>query len=124
VTFVDKINLFLFLLLFLAPLFSQIIPPYQSVDIGSSVTFNCTFTGHPTPNVEWFKNGIKIVPNSQIRLLPNNVLYIKKVERNDKGIYQCFVWNSFHSFQSSSSLDLKGITQTYLNHMLYLKLNK
>lgn len=50
-----------------------------------------------------------MVPNSRIVLLPRNILYIKKVERNDKGIYQCFVWNSFHSLQTSSSLNLKGI---------------
>jgi hypothetical protein len=92
-----------------APLSSQITPALQSVDVGKSFTLNCSVSGGPILSLDWFHNGIKLVPNSRVRLLSRDVLQVTNVERKDAGIYQCLVTNEWSDqVQSSSQVILAG----------------
>ena len=67
---------------------------------GDDTTAVCEWTGNPTPEVTWFKNGEPLDDEtlpSRIRIIPINdfrsELQIRKVELNDTGDYVCNVSN-------------------------------
>ena len=86
----------------------NVLPKHEMGELGQSITFNCSYNGNPTPEIEWFKDGQRIMASSRVRLLPKTFLYIGGIERTDKGIYQCLVRNSHHSAQASAYLNLGG----------------
>ena len=73
-------------------------PQRLEVDVGKSVTFNCTVRGGPLNQpVIWVKNGLSLMNESpfpsiglniddRIRLIDSNVLYIRSVMRDDSGM--------------------------------------
>jgi hypothetical protein len=92
----------------IAPLSAEIHPRMETVDVGKSVTLNCTISGTPIVSVEWLHNGQPIVTNSRIRLVSREVLHISNIERRDKGMYQCLALNDLDSAQAQSQIELGG----------------
>lgn len=118
----------------LAPLIVQIGLPIIRVELGHSLTLNCTVSGGPIKAIEWLHNGRSIsssfnsqsVPigsnsvvsaknsaigsdgNYRIRLISREVLHITKVTRADKGMYQCVAYNEVDSAQAQVQLKLGG----------------
>lgn len=93
----------------LAPLFAEIIPNEITADVGSTIQFNCSHNGHPISSIEWYHNAKPIYYlDNRIRLINKSILVISKVQRQDRGIYQCIVRNDKDSQQASTILDLGG----------------
>ena len=93
----------------LAPLFAEIIPNEITADVGSTIQFNCSFSGHPINSIEWYHNAKPLYfLDNRIRLINKNILIITKVQRQDRGVYQCIVSNDKDSIQASTLLDLGG----------------
>lgn len=92
-------------------------PQQQMVDAGASATFNCTvdigtdFTG----SLFWLKDGRPVLEGPRIGVLQSGrVLYIRGVQRSDKGMYQCFVRSGDESAQASAELSLGGWSFRFL----------
>ena len=76
------------------------VPQNQSTDIGANVTFSCTATGLPRPNISWIKNSDSFALQSNPRVTFINdplddtetmqsQLFITRVKRDDFSEYQC-----------------------------------
>lgn len=57
-------------------------------NIGSSVKLTCIAEGHPTPSLEWYKDGELIPGETQ------PFLFISEVLPDDRGNYFCKATNS------------------------------
>ncbi|GFS58548.1 down syndrome cell adhesion molecule homolog [Trichonephila clavipes] len=91
-----------------APLSAQVLPKLQSVDVGKSATFNCSSSGHPVVTIEWMKDGMPLRAGSRIEFPSRDVVHLTYVQRDDKGMFQCFVSNDFDSAQGTAQLSLGG----------------
>ena len=91
-----------------APLFAEIIPNEVTADVGSTIQFNCSYSGHPL-SIDWYHNAKPLYYlDNRMRLINKNILVISKVQRQDRGVYQCIVRNDRDSQQASTILDLGG----------------
>lgn len=84
-------------------------PPYQTVDVGKSATFVCNVSGHPIHAINW-KKDLQPVLNAGRSIVTRDTLRISTVEREDRGMYQCFVYNDKESAQGTSQLILGDVT--------------
>lgn len=86
------------------PISISIIPPFQVSKTGQSVLFNCSVSGHPIQSVTWIKDGKSLYGSSIHHEINKTVLKIRKVDREDAGMYQCIVRNHFETVQATASL--------------------
>lgn len=98
----------------IAPLSVEIFPRQIVADVGKSATLNCSYSGYPIVSLDWVHNGQAIVTNARVRLLSREVLHIARVERGDRGMYQCVVSNDLDSVQATAQLNLGGIICLWL----------
>ncbi|RWS11782.1 Down syndrome cell adhesion molecule-like protein Dscam2, partial [Dinothrombium tinctorium] len=89
-----------------SPLSVTLSPSSQTIDVGKTAAFNCSYSGHPALSIDWYHNGHPIAYSSRLRLIAKNLLQIAKVDRSDKGMYQCFVSNDVDSVGAASQLTL------------------
>lgn len=59
---------------------------------GLYVALNCSITGNPMPNIQWFKNGKRLQFNSIIYYRESQLI-INTADEEYKGIYQCLATN-------------------------------
>ncbi|XP_027871242.1 immunoglobulin superfamily DCC subclass member 4 isoform X1 [Xiphophorus couchianus] len=71
-------------------------PSSQTVTTGGSARFECQIEGVPTPVITWQKDKVTITDETSNRFisLPNGVLQILKVTKEDEGFYRCVASNS------------------------------
>ncbi|XP_022252996.1 Down syndrome cell adhesion molecule-like protein Dscam2 isoform X3 [Limulus polyphemus] len=98
-----------------APFSVHVTPQYHVVDVGQSTTLNCSLTGYPVHKIKWMKNTVPLVTNPRIRILDQKILHFSAVEREDRGMYQCFVYNDKESAQGTSELKLGEVTPVILS---------
>lgn len=92
-----------------APLFAEILPNEVTADVGSTITYNCSHSGYPIESIEWYHNAKPLYHlDNRISLINKNILIISKIQRQDRGVYQCIVRNDKDSQQASAVLDLGG----------------
>ncbi|KRX49451.1 Neuroglian [Trichinella murrelli] len=90
-----------------APYWVEGPPPSQNSSEGESVEFRCNARGKPTPNITFYKNGHKIVPDDRYSI-DGEVLTIQNLRKapdgaGDNAVYQCkaenaygYVWANFY----------------------------
>ncbi|XP_023234043.1 Down syndrome cell adhesion molecule homolog [Centruroides sculpturatus] len=93
-------------LLISSPLSCRIEPKIQKVDIGKQALLNCKIQGQPVHSINWLKDGFPIILNNRISLISREVIQIYPVQREDKGMYQCFVGNDIETFQSIAEITI------------------
>uniref|UniRef100_T1JCZ7 Down syndrome cell adhesion molecule-like protein Dscam2 n=1 Tax=Strigamia maritima TaxID=126957 RepID=T1JCZ7_STRMM len=91
----------------IAPLSASIQPHQQVVDLGKPASFQCITSGYPISSVKWLKNG-QDVSGERTSTLSRDVLRVNGAAREDRGMYQCVVSNSYESVQASMELRLGG----------------
>lgn len=94
-----------------APLSAKLIPAKQSVDVGKSALLNCSVMGHPITSIIWEKDHRRLKPgygHQDIRLLAKDLIHIDSVEKEHRGMYQCFVYNDYESVQATAEITLGG----------------
>ncbi|XP_076361672.1 cell adhesion molecule Dscam1-like isoform X3 [Tachypleus tridentatus] len=98
-----------------APFSVHVTPRYHVADVSRSTTLNCSLTGYPVHKIRWMKNAVPLETNSRIRILDQKVLHFSVVEREDTGMYQCFVYNDKESAQGTSELKLGEVIPVILS---------
>ncbi|GIY81561.1 peroxidasin [Caerostris darwini] len=88
-------------------------PPRQVLNIGQEATFNCNVTGYPVHTITWKKDQRPLASSSRVRLLSRDVLHITSVRRDDRGMYQCFVYNDLDGAQGTAELKISGILKLF-----------
>uniref|UniRef100_A0A3Q4MMN6 Immunoglobulin superfamily, DCC subclass, member 4 n=1 Tax=Neolamprologus brichardi TaxID=32507 RepID=A0A3Q4MMN6_NEOBR len=68
-------------------------PSPQKVPTGGDARFECQIEGIPTPVITWEKDEVAI-PEGTFISLPNGVLQILEVTKDDEGVYRCVASNS------------------------------
>ena len=85
-------------------------PLDSETDAGSTLIWNCTATGYPTPVITWEKDGILLLPGNlkHISILANNSLRIEGVSSKDAGQYQCSAGNAIGIHVVRAELRVRG----------------
>ncbi|KAG8238283.1 hypothetical protein J437_LFUL018191, partial [Ladona fulva] len=106
------------------PLSVSLHPPSLTVDVGGSAELSCIVSGLPRPTLTWRKDGLQLRPGgasgavgSRFRLLPSGAqLIFTSVQREDKGMYQCFAKNDLETAQATAELRL-GVHGDVISHV-------
>uniref|UniRef100_A0A8D3A642 Immunoglobulin superfamily DCC subclass member 4 n=1 Tax=Scophthalmus maximus TaxID=52904 RepID=A0A8D3A642_SCOMX len=69
-------------------------PSHQTVPAGGAARFECQIEGVPTPVITWEKNKVAVPEETRFISLPNGVLQILEVTKEDEGAYRCVASNS------------------------------
>lgn len=95
---------------YLLQAFSSLIFLIQIVDSGSTAVFNCSVHGGKGQLlITWLRNGRPLSLSSKIDIRNNGeILSISSVNRDDRGMYQCFVRGEAECAQNSAELILGG----------------
>ncbi|XP_029048165.2 obscurin-like isoform X4 [Osmia bicornis bicornis] len=95
----------------ITPTFDQGLPKSAEVDEGDSFELKAKIDGSPMPEVAWFKDGEKIVPDDHIKIetLPNGLtkLTIDRVNPTDCGAYKLIINNSTGEHTSLCAVAVK-----------------
>ncbi|XP_037045508.1 Down syndrome cell adhesion molecule-like protein Dscam2 isoform X1 [Bradysia coprophila] len=90
-----------------APLTAHLQPQVQTVDVDKDAQFQCIISGHPVHDINWLHDGKPILRDSRIEISTDPPrLFIKRVQKEDQGMYQCFVTNEWEQIQSTAELQL------------------
>uniref|UniRef100_T1JKH9 Ig-like domain-containing protein n=1 Tax=Strigamia maritima TaxID=126957 RepID=T1JKH9_STRMM len=93
-----------------APLSAHVEPQQQIIDVGKSASFHCVISGHPVTSVSWFRNGRPLpLDGDTTAIFPSKeMLVLQAVQREDRGMYQCFAQNDDETAQAAAELKLGG----------------
>ncbi|GFQ89266.1 down syndrome cell adhesion molecule homolog [Trichonephila clavata] len=95
------------------PLKVEVVTTKRVVRSGEEVSLNCSMSTAPK-SVVWVKDQRRIVPDHRIRRVSQTHLKILVFQREDSGIYQCYVYNDWESSQAHVQLDLKEEMPTFI----------
>lgn len=84
---------------------------YSNVELGDNVTYSCSVSGDPKPNIKWKLNGLflenKVIKNVLIKNSDQwSNLTIVNVTKMNNGRYSCFANNSINFVLESTNLQL------------------
>ncbi|XP_022244234.1 Down syndrome cell adhesion molecule-like protein Dscam2 isoform X1 [Limulus polyphemus] len=86
------------------PLKVTAMPKIQKVNVGVSITMNCSMSGFPIELVMWFKDHRPLLANRRISFPRQNVIHINPTQQEDGGMYQCFIQNNHETVQDTAEL--------------------
>ena len=66
-------------------------PTSQNVDLNDRVTLSCSATGNPTPNIQWYKEGIAIKSPQAF----GSEFVITETTPKQRGFYRCVAFSSY-----------------------------
>nr|CAD7399479.1 unnamed protein product [Timema cristinae] len=90
-----------------APLSAHVQPQNQVVDVGKEAVFQCIPGGHPVTKVVWYRNGKPVVRDARFEVLSSpEKLMVRALQKEDHGMYQCFVSNEWDMAQATAELQL------------------
>lgn len=86
-------------------------PQVQTIDVDKNAEFLCIISGSPIDKVLWMHNGKPLINDNRIEIhVDTHRLVIKKIQKEDQGMYQCFVTNEWEQAQSTAELQLGDAT--------------
>ena len=93
----------------------EVIKPATDVEVeeGSSAKIECQISGQPTPNVEWFKDSVKVKETKRIKLETDDETFslnFKETELDDEGDYKCVARNEFGSVSTQAELLINEVS--------------
>ena len=66
-------------------------PISMTVDLNDKVVLSCSATGNPTPNIQWYKDGLEIKSPRAF----GSEFMITETTPKERGFYQCDAFSSF-----------------------------
>ncbi|XP_062998506.1 immunoglobulin superfamily DCC subclass member 4 isoform X2 [Elgaria multicarinata webbii] len=76
----------------------------QTVVENGMAHFECRIEGLPPPVIMWEKDGVDVPSEPRFIVLPNGVLQIIDVKKNDAGVYRCVASNGARKHYSSGAV--------------------
>ncbi|KAJ8268106.1 hypothetical protein COCON_G00132780, partial [Conger conger] len=80
----------------------------QAVSLGQEVTLWCRISGHPSPEIQWYKEARRLKTNDQIRLAVMDREYLSltiySAKEEDLGSYRCVASNATGQASTSCTL--------------------
>lgn len=64
----------------------------------------CDLYASPRPTIQWYKNGVTIIPDDYIQIIDGHMLRIMGFSASDSAIYQCLAYNEVGSVQVMAQL--------------------
>ncbi|GIY73467.1 down syndrome cell adhesion molecule homolog [Caerostris darwini] len=98
-----------------APLQVTLLPPHQVLNTGQEATFTCNVSGFPVHTITWKKDQRQIAPTHRVQLLSRDVLHIASLKREDKGMYQCFVYSDNDGAQGTAELKISDVPPSVIS---------
>lgn len=100
-----------------APLSVHLQPDHQTVDVDKNAEFQCIVSGSPVEKVTWLHDGKPLTNDNRIEISsdPPRIL-IKRIQKEDQGMYQCIVSNEWEQLQSTAELQLGDASPELLYH--------
>ncbi|KAK9708583.1 Immunoglobulin I-set domain [Popillia japonica] len=90
-----------------APLSVHVQPQVQVVDVGKTANFQCIINGYPISQITWMHNGKPVAPDSRVEVMIEPArLTIRNLNKEDRGMYQCFVSNNWDQGQATAELNM------------------
>ncbi|XP_077158113.1 vascular endothelial growth factor receptor 2 [Paroedura picta] len=84
-------------------------PENQTADIGETIEVSCVVKGIPSPLITWFKNNVSLIEDSGIVLRDGNqTLTIRRVRKEDEGLYSCHACNILGCAKVGSFFSVEG----------------
>lgn len=83
-------------------------PKDVTVDVGSSVLFDCRVSGEPQPQISWKKKNDQMPVARAYIAKDNRGLRIDRVQISDEGDYVCYARNPAGSIESSARLKVQA----------------
>ncbi|XP_060102360.1 vascular endothelial growth factor receptor 2 [Heteronotia binoei] len=84
-------------------------PENQTADIGETIEVSCIANGIPSPMITWFKNNVSLIEDSGIVLKDGNrTLTIRRVRKEDEGLYSCHACNILGCTKVASFFSVEG----------------
>ncbi|XP_064480703.1 cell adhesion molecule DSCAM-like isoform X2 [Ornithodoros turicata] len=104
---------------------ASLVPNYQAVEPGKTATLNCSVTsGRTNPlHVTWFKDGRQLKTDGRVRSITPTRLKIDSLQREDGGMYQCFVGINQDGVQAAAEVIINAREPT-LSQVFYQKTAK
>lgn len=87
----------------------EVEPRDMTVRSGEDVTLQCQASGEPTPTIEWLRAGRPLQASRRMQTLPEGSLWLKHVEVEDTGAYECVAHNQLGSATARALLVVKGM---------------
>ena len=83
----------------------------SSVLLNTSLSLNCSSTGHPTPKVFWTKDGSQHIPRATLTNA-NQTLTVSQTVLDDSGLYECYASNRAGHDTSKTWVQITGTVST------------
>lgn len=95
----------------ITPLTAHIRPQQQIVDAGTPAMFNCSVHGGSGGmHISWLKDARPLLESPHISIMQQGeVLFLRNVQKSDRGMYQCVARSGDESAQGSAELTLGGV---------------
>ncbi|XP_060064415.1 titin-like, partial [Ylistrum balloti] len=96
------------------PSFMQPLAPAREVMEGSRVRLDCVITGHPEPEVIWFRKDKPVKESKDIQLLFEGdrcTLSIREAYLEDSGLYRCLARNQQGEAESVCKLHVEPLSE-------------
>ncbi|XP_062534345.1 titin-like [Armigeres subalbatus] len=117
---VGKANLFIQSIIIEKPKVEMIAPkivePLQAqvVKTGSTLVFECRFTGMPKPTVKWFRNSKEVVEEEEVTIVTEEYyskIVITRMTKKRTGKYEIVVFNEAGEAKSSASVAISDTSE-------------
>ena len=89
-------------------MYVDVVPSEQIIDIGRQARLECLTEDRDRSAITWMKDG-QPLPNHPRMVANRQTLQIFNLQREDYGMYQCFVARGSQEAQASSELRLGGM---------------
>ncbi|KAL1402939.1 hypothetical protein pipiens_005861, partial [Culex pipiens pipiens] len=94
----------------------QIVQPLEAqvVKTGSTLVFECRFTGVPKPTVKWFRNSKEIVEEEEITIVTEEYysrIVVTKITKKNVGRYEIVVQNEAGQAKSSATVIISDTSE-------------
>ena len=76
---------------------------------GETVALECRVSGHPKPEVRWYRNNLPVRVSQSFNILTTGSLVINNIQHEDRGIYRCTATNSLGAVQAAARVLIQGM---------------